>query len=177
MASFNPSLIPLPKGGEWRTLGEARDELRDELGEGELATCPCCGQDAKVYSRPINSTMVSALKAIASSAYGLDNRQIIAATKQSGGGNVSLLQHWKLIEQWPGKIWRVTQTGKSFLAGHVTLASRVILYNNIFLGFDDSERVAVEDMLGRRFSLDELLDPGAVSEMTAPAKSDARRAT
>lgn len=163
MADFDASVIPLPKGGEGRTLGEARNELRGELGEGELATCPCCGQDAKVYSRPINSTMVSALKAIASSAYGLDNRQIIAATKQSGGGNVSLLQHWKLIEQWPGKIWRVTPTGKSFLAGHVRLASRVILYNNIFLGFDESETVTIEDMLGRRFSADDLLNPSAIT--------------
>lgn len=163
MSTFDPASIPLPKGGEWRTLGEARNELRGEIGEGELATCPCCGQDAKVYSRPINSTMVSALKAIAQSAYGLDNRQIIAATKQSGGGNVSLLQHWGLIEQWPGKIWRVTRMGRAFLAGDIKLASRVILYDNIFLGFDQSETVTVEDMLGRRFSADELLNPGAIT--------------
>lgn len=163
MSTFDSSSIPLPKGGEWRTLGEVRNELRGELGEGELATCPCCGQDAKVYSRPINATMVSALRAIAQSAYGLDNRQIIAATKQSGGGNVSLLQHWKLIEQWPGKVWRVTATGRAFLAGHVRLASRVILYNNIFLGFDEGETVTVEDMLGRRFSAEDLLNPAAIA--------------
>lgn len=139
-------------------LDQARSELRTELADGSLATCVCCGQTAKIYARPLNATMVASLRAIAMSSYGLDNAQIIAATKQSGGGNVSLLQHWKLVESWPGKIWRITHNGRAFLGGHIRVPAKVILYNNIFLGFDATTTVSVVDLAGKAFDLTELLN-------------------
>lgn len=148
--------IPLPRVRYADPLGLVRADLRQELGEGEAVSCPCCGQRAKIYSRPMNGTMIKSLLEVAKSPYGLTNAAIIARTHQAGGGNLSLLQHWGFVESWPGHVWRATFQGRRFLSGVVSVPSRVLLYNNIFLGFDEREMVTVKDVYGRKFDLDDI---------------------
>lgn len=159
---MRPDDVPLPSIDGDRSVDDVRNELRHVLANGESMHCPCCGGNAKVYARPINGTMVAALRAIARSTSGLTNAQIIAITKQAGGGNVSLLQHWRLVDRWPGSVWRITPHGRDFLLGRVAVPARVLLYNNQFLGFDDSKDLHVSDLAENDFSLDEILLPDAV---------------
>lgn len=160
-AIFSADAIPLPSLRYADPLGIVRSDLRKALGEGEAVECPCCGQQARVYSRPINATMIRALHEIAISPFGLTNAAIIARTHQAGGGNVSLLQHWGFVESWPGHVWRATPAGRNFLRGLFRVPSRVLLYANIFLGLDERETVSVRDVAGREFDLSSATDPAA----------------
>lgn len=160
---ITPETIPLPTDNQERPLWWLQDRLREELALGQLAQCACCGQDAKVYSRPINATMVKALRVISRSADGLDNGAIIAATRQKGGGNTSLMEHWGLVQRGPHKRWHVTPFGRRFLLGVEQIPSRVVLYNNIFLGFDSRRLVTVED-IDRGFDFGDVMSAEAVRE-------------
>ena len=155
--------IPLPVVSATSTLAEYRETLRQELADGEMTCCAACGQTAKVYARPINGTMVKALAELAKAPNGLTNQQILAATRQGGGGNVSLLVHWSMVESWPGSVWRITKAGRLFLADHWEAAHKVILYNNRFLGLDTSRLVKASDLADVAFDRAELLAASAVA--------------
>lgn len=164
MTTFSPMMIPLPTACGDLPLWDARANLRAQLAEGEMAHCPCCGQTAKVYSRAITGTMVRSLQAIARAGFmGLDNRQIIAATKQSGGGNTSLLAHWKVIRN-DKRRWVATSDGFAFLRNEFRVPSRILLYDNIFLGFDTSEYVKASDLWDAPWERESMMAPEAVTE-------------
>lgn len=165
MKSFQPMMIPLPTAHGDLPLWEARANLRAQLAEGDVAQCACCGQTAKVYSRAITGTMVRALHAIAKAGFmGLDNRQIIAATQQSGGGNTSLLAHWRLIRHEGKRRWVATADGHAFLRDELRVPARILIYDNVFLGFDTSENVLASDLWSVGWSREETMAPEAVTE-------------
>lgn len=159
--TLNPSDIPVGSGDDAIPLVWVREQLRAELATGDIIGCPCCGQTAKVYSRSINATIARSLRLIAESSTGLTNRDIISATRQSGGGNISLLQFWGLVTQ-DDKRWKITSSGRQWLYGYIAIPSRVLIYNNQFLGFDERKKVRFVDVTGYEFSLTDVLDPRAV---------------
>ena len=166
---MNPKDIPLPNQRGWMILDALRDEMRQDLSNGEMVTCLCCGGRSKVYSRTITGTMVEVLRLLDKAQYGLTNGQIIAATKQSGGGNVSLMLHWELVDSCRGSVWTITDRGRRFLCGEIAIPKRVLLYNNICLGFDDTEQVRAHDLVDHDFSLEDVLSPGHVRAVEEPA--------
>lgn len=148
-----------------KTLGEARNELREGLRDG--VTCPCCDQMARLYKRQINGAMSSLLIWLA--------RNQVPGTwtaiadfpliqERRGGGDFAKFEYWKLLEErapdegtrgrTSGK-WRITSRGRAFAAGRLELPKYALVYNGKCLGFEDAPR-GIQACLGVRFDFEEL---------------------
>jgi hypothetical protein len=143
------------------TLGEAREALRGVVFEG--AKCPCCTQFAKVYKRKINSTMARTL--ITLYRHGKAGEYLHAPSLPGDTHEVSQLVWWGLVEEertrredggragW----WRVTDLGRAFVLGALRLPKHALIYDSALLRLDNSEYASIEDALGSRFDLAELM--------------------
>lgn len=142
-------------------LGEARDLLR-ELATEKGAKCPCCRQLAKVYRRPIHSTIARSLIKMWRAA-GTD-WQHIPTTIGGQSREEGKLRYWGLVEEqrqprtdggrsgW----WRVTEKGEAWVRGHATVPKYAHIYDGRCLKLDGPE-VTIEDALGEKFSYAELM--------------------
>lgn len=154
--------------GDW-TLAEARAWLADRLDHGER--CPCCEQFAKVYTRAIPSATARVLIALYRRDRGDGEYLFLPPILETLGGTPSLggygtLGHfWGLLETMPGERedgsnrvgwWRLTELGRSFVRGAVTVPKYARIYNGTCLGLT-GEAVTIEDALGERFDYRELM--------------------
>lgn len=169
-AVFSGEMIPLPVVGVERTLGDVRAQLRGDLAEGEFAFCLCCGSQNKVYSRGLNSTMVRTLAELAKVMPNpLSSATITKRTGQSGGGDTAKLAYWGLIEAWPDHCWSLTAKGYQFLKGHIRLPHKALVYHDKLIGFDTSVEITVQDVVGKRFDIEEILASGPVKHSVVEA--------
>lgn len=147
------------------TLGDARDKLR-HLVENGGHSCPCCAQFAKVYKRPINSSMARDLIAM----YRLHGLEfcylpdVRTATKSRGNREESKLRYWGLIEEeqtlrpdggragW----WRVTELGERFVLNQTHVQKYAHIYDGRRLRFSGSP-VSIVEALGQKFNYRELM--------------------
>lgn len=118
------------------SLADARRAVMAQLEEG--STCPCCGQDARAYKRPLYFRMAGWLL------------WLVAAHEATGewvsvqdapdrlralvaGGDPAKLAHFGLIEPMqhgrPWRWWRPTEAGKQFARGLLRVPSHVWLFN------------------------------------------------
>lgn len=143
------------------TLEQARQMLLANLDDG--LTCPCCGQHAKRYRRKFNSGMALSLIRIYR-LHKLDWCQItveIPARSRSEGK----IKYWGMLEESPvprdngvrSGWWRINEKGEQFLLHGLRVPKKAIVYNAICYGFDTREMVNIEDCLGDKFNLWELL--------------------
>jgi hypothetical protein len=151
------------------TLGEARDELR-ELVKGKGAICPLCTQNAKIYPRslPLASAkvMVELFKRNEGRDY-IDVPEVLDTMKGTAhqGGYGTLSWHWGLIEPMPGQRedgsnrvgwWRLTDRGRAFVRGEVTVPRKARIYANRLLSFE-GEQWTISDALRHPFDFRELM--------------------
>ena len=154
------------------TLVQAKDWLRSRLKEGEK--CPCCNQHAKIYSRRLYSSMAASLVVlykIASNGRWVHKRELVKHPTLGGtfgGGDFAKLSYWELIEENPkddsedkrtSGWWRITETGKHFVEGSVSVKSHVHLYDGKVLGFE-GYTMKIYEALGTKFSYEELRNGG-----------------
>lgn len=155
---FSGEMIPLPIAGAERTLGDERAKLRSVMAEGEPAYCMACGAQSRVYARGINHTMVRTLAELAKVMPNpLSSATITRRTGQSGGGDTAKLAYWGLIEPWPDHCWSLTARGYAFLKGHIRLPHKALVYHDKLIGFDTSLEITVQDVVGKRFDIEEIL--------------------
>jgi hypothetical protein len=143
------------------TLEEAKQWLRERVEEG--AHCPCCGQFAKVYRRRLNSGMARSL--ITMYRRGGHDWMHIPTTIPAKSREEGKLAYWQLVEEsdeprddggragW----WRVTDKGTAFIYRHIRVPKYALVYDATLLGLDGSETVNIQDCLGDRFDLSELM--------------------
>jgi hypothetical protein len=142
-----------------------RANLRKSLSDGEMAYCLCCGGQSKVYARGLNHMMVRTMRELAAvDPHTLTSADITKRTGQTGGGDTSRLVYWGFIESWPEHSWKITAKGRQFLAGNIRVPHKALVYLDHLIGFDTSIEVSVEDIVGKRFDLDEALAPHTVVE-------------
>jgi len=164
-ALFSGDMIKLPTAGAERMLGDVRGDLRKALAEGEVAYCPCCGVSSKVYARGINHMMIRTMRELAAvDPRTLTSAEITKRTGQTGGGDTSRLVYWGFIEPWPEHSWKITAKGRQFLVGAIRVPHKALEHLGQLIGFDTSIEVSVEDVVGKKFDLDEVLAPRAVAE-------------
>lgn len=142
-----------------RTLDDARGWLRERVDDG--ATCPCCGQFAKVYRRKINGTMARALITL----YRHAGRTYAHAPSLPGDTHeMSQLSWWGLVED-EGTLrddggragwWRVTDAGEAFVRDLSTVPKYARIYDHRCLNLV-GDPVGIRDALGKRFRYDELM--------------------
>lgn len=155
------------------TLSDAQKWLADRVGSG--ARCPCCNQYAKVYRRQINSGMARSL--IAMYLHGPQGQwvhlptQVGARSREEGK-----LRYWGLVEeqvevqrQDGGRAgyWRLTDAGRAWVTGQITVPKFVAVYNNTVLR-SYGDPINVSDALGSKFNYTELMRPSAKAEDHVP---------
>lgn len=149
------------------TLEEAKNWLRERLHEGER--CPCCTQFAKVYKKKLNSGMVSRLVHLERMSRG-DNvwisvNDLYSKTKSVSPKDFPCLKHWQLIEAKgdtpddgakSSGYWRITDLGRQFVRGEVSMKRYIYLYDNRLMKFSE-ETITIHEALGDNFDFKELM--------------------
>lgn len=164
------------------TLEAARNWLAKKLPEGVL--CPCCDQHAKIYKRPLNSSMAYVLMLLYRDAIDqggapwvhvpsliamkVKDPEVAAAVR----GDWAKLKHWGLIEEGAeatnrggaphAGVWRITPRGIRFGSGSLTVAAYVYLYNGELVHERCAEPdINIYDALGKAFSWREIMERAA----------------
>lgn len=155
------------------TLKEAKEVLVANFDEG--SNCLCCGQLVKRYRRALSSSMAYGLVLL----YQYDRQhrdQYVrletyfssipnVSVTVMAGGDIAKLRYWGLIEPQPGEredgswrlgFYRITQLGRDFVLGQITVSSHVHIYNQKVLGFE-GETVSIQQVLSKKFNYRELM--------------------
>jgi hypothetical protein len=147
------------------TLGQARQWLRDRIDEG--ARCPCCTQYAQVYRWSLYSTATAMLIRLYRVG-GIESFVESKSVKLPGqGGDATRLRFWGLVEQEPERRqdggrsgwWRVTDQGRLFVLGAITIPKYAYVFDGRCLRFDGPP-VSIRDALGTRFDYSEMMGHG-----------------
>lgn len=172
--------LPVPKGLRGATLAEAKRWVEKNLRPG--ASCPCCGQFAKVYKRTITSSMAYMLILIdrhfrtTGDKGWLHVPEYLSELKLGGGGkgtgvrggDWAKLVHFGLLRAKRGTrrsdgssrvgLYRMTPLGERFVRGKRTRAPKhVFLYDSKCFALPSTERVTLKEALGERFNYAELM--------------------
>lgn len=152
-------------GGE-HAMAQARRETMDKAKQ-KGTECPCCGQFVKVYRRTINSTMARQLiTAHGMHAEGWFHTRDVVLADSAGAGDFSKLECWGLIYRQPhvqgeeGKrtsgMWKITDKGRDFIAGRVTVPQYAYIYNGNLLELGGVD-IHIEHALGKKFDYREIM--------------------
>ena len=146
------------------TVDDAKRWLRKQLREG--ARCPVCDRHTQLYRRQITSTSARDLILMAQSS-GRGEPFHLMTVIEGRHADETKLAYWGLIEEeaqvrpdggragW----WTVTDAGREFARGALTVPKYALVYNGRCLGLEGDE-VGIRECLGKRFDLAELLAGG-----------------
>lgn len=139
-------------------LSDARATLRTLVDVGHQ--CPCCRQFSKVYRRKLNSGQAAGLIRFYRAAGTVPAHGPTLGLAQLGG-EFARLRFWGLVEQPAGDdahsgLWRVTDLGRQFVRGDVTMPAYAHIYDGACLRLSGPE-VSIVDALGSRFDYHELM--------------------
>jgi len=154
------------------TITEAKDFLNENYKDGCI--CPCCNQTVKLYKRKLNSGMAKALIIMLKlhknnpNKNGFKMNMEIAKMKiPSSNIEYSKLKYWGLVQELkdedatPGAktsgVWKLTQKGKDFTLGKITVPTHVNIYNKIKYGYSE-EHTNIIKALGNHFDYNELMN-------------------
>lgn len=158
----------LPIGSDALTLEEARAQLYVGMDDG--TSCPCCGQDVKVYRRTLNGPMCFLLIWLVlehlTAPRWRNVREFPQIQNRRGGGDFAKLRYWGLIqprdkdEDDPKRRtsgdWRPTGRGISFVHGKITVPRAVYIYDTRLLRFDPVH-TTIHQALGKEWDYHELM--------------------
>ena len=122
-------------------LKEARDWLRERLGNG--ARCPCCTQMAKVYWRPINTGMAqSAIRLYRWQREHPGQFAHLPTVLGRRSAEEAKLRYWGLVEEEASLrpdggrtgYWRLTEPGVALVRGQLKVPRYVRVYDGRALG-------------------------------------------
>lgn len=145
------------------TIVEAKQHLEDNKEKG--VECPCCERMYKVWrKKPISTAVASMirlhrLQGESDNYVHLDKFNVVKKDR-----NFNQLVNWKLVEPQKNDdenkrasgYWRLTEAGKEFVKGNLTIKKYVFTLNNKVIGYS-TERVSVSGCLGKKFSYIELM--------------------
>lgn len=153
-----------------RTVNEAKDLVSKNIQKG--CECPVCGQGVKMYQRPINASMAYALILIhkhAGTEWVHVERLLrsIEGVPSSVRADFHKLRFWNLLDVQPGQrddgnphkgIYRVTELGRLFLEGTLTVMSPLRIYNNQSYGYtENAKAVNIHQALGKKFNYEKIV--------------------
>lgn len=148
------------------TLREGREWLRLYMPNGG-AHCPCCGQRAQIYRRRINAGIARVLICMYryEGIVGDEDRFIHTPSLPVTSHESAQAQWWRLIEEKDAERddggragwWRLTESGRLYVQGKKLIPKYARVFDGRLLGFDVDEMVDIQDALGKKFDLQELL--------------------
>lgn len=140
-----------------------RDWLRGHVDDG--VRCPACDQMAKVYKRPLHSGVARVLIAMYHDDSDPEGWVYIPSLRGIElGGDTAKARYWGLIEERPERRddggragwWRLTNLGRSFVRGTVSIPKYARIYDGRCLGLK-GDPVTIRDVLGQKFNYDDLM--------------------
>ena len=144
-----------------RSLWQARTELLEDIEDG--ATCPCCGQLAKVYKRKLNREMarwlVWLVKKYLNGMKHHCSEWIDVRDSRVRGGDYAKLALWGLAKRKPvdeesksrtSGLWKPTPRGIDFAMGRCNVPSHLYLYNNEIVRASETQ-TSIGKALGEDF--------------------------
>lgn len=151
-----------------QSLQEAKTYLKENYEKG--TKCPCCGQFVKLYKRKITSAMALGLIYLAKNTEAdeyvhIENFFKKQPVPSSIRGDISKLVFWGLLEKQEGLradgssrngYYKITQLGRNFVHGLVTVSKNIFIYNNKVIKRSD-ELINIETALGNKFNYRELM--------------------
>lgn len=151
---------------DFDTLDEAKAFLRDNWDKG--TNCPCCGQRVQRYNYKLFASSAFALIRLYRLGEGEHHiKQFAEATANTPRApHFAELRFWHMVEAStnddPTKkasgYWKITDAGKQFVEGTLRVKSRILMYNNKFVGFaPNSEIISIREALGNKFDYEELM--------------------
>jgi hypothetical protein len=170
---FNDTDVPmyfLPGSDkhDGRILRDVKQYLQSRLPVG--ASCPCCGQFAKIYRRKFNSAMATTIRECAEN-FAMNPIPFHAPTvlKLRGKGrdrDMAFLEDWGLVRAVEGKgiggrtagMYEVTQDGISFVANQKEVPRYLFFYNAGVIG-KSKETIRFQDAKIDRFNVAEVMSP------------------
>jgi hypothetical protein len=141
--------------------------------------CPVCRRHMKVDQRTITMPMAKALNGLYRT--GGTTRFVPWEEIVKKRSDEAKLRYWGLVEQHPDDDgWRVTEAGRAFLHGEITVPKYVNVYDKRQLGPPFGPRWSIRDALGKHFDLEEIRAPAlrAVEDgppIPTPAETAPRR--
>lgn len=132
------------------TIAEAKTELYANLRDGGM-TCPTCDQHAQEYARQISPQMAGALIALYKKGSWATWAEIVSVRADE-----AKLKYWGLVECANGVLWRVTDRGRLFVEGKLSVSQICWVYNGKPQSFE-GPLVSISDALGKKLDLAELL--------------------
>lgn len=149
------------------TVAEARRALQDARQAG--VQCPCCDQKVQEYRRSINIGMVRSLVAIYRVTHEPGHSEWVHVPTEIGARSreEGKLAYWGILEEQHARredggrrgFWRITDLGKQFVEGRVTLPKYAYVYNGAVTGYSATERVSIAD-IDEGFNLPSIAIPG-----------------
>jgi hypothetical protein len=141
------------------TLDEAKTELKKRLDKG--ATCPCCGQFAKIYNRKLNSAMAYSLILVAKYFEANPWEEWLHVerylSRKTRATDFYKLKFWGLIEEGPkSSHWKILPLGTAFVNNQVSVPRKASIYNNMLIEPSTSTTTIVE-ALGDHFNYADLM--------------------
>ena len=160
---------------ESQTIREAKDFLHENMEAG--CQCPACGQNVKLYKRPINSGCARFLiglyrltlnekKTWGTKGWSFFTNDEIRkeALLNSKGLAYGIIRHWELAERAPASDdkkktsgqWKLTTKGYFFVTRQIRIPKRALIYNNSLIGFGP-EDTDIQETLGEDYNYKELM--------------------
>ena len=104
-----------------------QDLFHWHLEFGDYVECPCCGtRHNQIYKRRIYGSMLKGLKRLAE-----HNNSLTPASI----GDFAKLRFWGLIKAGGQEgAWEITQSGRDFLAGLISIPEFLFIQNNQVVG-------------------------------------------
>lgn len=163
---------------DFKTLQEAQEYLQKNIEHGVI--CPCCSQYVKIYERSITSSMAQALILIYKYfrahqtekwLHVQDYLKKLDIPAPVMSGDVSKLKFWGILLPQDGTrddgskrigFYSITQKGREFVEGRITVPEKARIYNQRFLGFAGRE-VSIREILNEGFNYADLMGEYFVS--------------
>lgn len=139
------------------TVQQAREFVGERLEEG--VRCPCCGQHAERYRRRVSAAMVKTMGRMLVAGESAPTGMVHLPDIKQESRDVATCAYFDLIQREGGSAgrtgyWRVTDLGRRFLEGKVSVPKYAFVYNGEVRGFSD-EAVTV-DGVAPKFSMTEI---------------------
>jgi hypothetical protein len=162
-----------------RLLSDARREVMQGRWDTNGIICPCCDGKAKVYPRPFNSAMAKHLVYLwrwdldGPGRYHHVKNRLVELSKKWFNAEFARMEDYWLIEaahdvRPDGNPdtghYRITEHGKDFVEGRVTIKSHARCYKSKVLEFTGKD-ITIHDALGLHFDYEKVVRaPGRPDE-------------
>lgn len=147
------------------TISEAKEYLKRNWTNPRGINCPCCNQKVKLYPTLLNKDMaVTLIKMYKLDKAGREWVHIQSELKPING-NYAKLVHWGLLESdfrrkedgGRSGMFRITEKGRMFVTGQITVPKKVNLYNAKKYG-ESVSQINIKQSLGEKFNYNELME-------------------